>query len=198
MPRRRWPLEAQQVHFPCERKGTCSREDQLGLAQAAKEGDGSGGELTGICAQIRSDSQGWGACLPVTAPRLEKADAKETLLISPAWKPVMSSEQNSKRAHLLVSPKLERAEIQERCLGTNLLACLQHKRKSEPWRKVGALCPRAEKAGEGHKELKGDTAYGTGERFVSFNHANVHKALQSIVSYAFSAEKVYVCPQMGC
>lgn len=109
----------------------------------------------------------------MTPPQLEKADAKETLLISPAWKPVMSSEQNSKRAHLLVSPKLERAESQERCLGANLLACLQHRRKSEPWRKPGVLCLclRAEKAGECHEELKGDTAYGTGERFVTCKYS---------------------------
>lgn len=80
----------------------------------------------------------------MTPPLLENADAKETLLISPAWKPIMSSEQNSKRAHLLVSPKLERAESQERCLGANLLSCLQHKRKSKPRRKPGARCLRAE------------------------------------------------------
>lgn len=150
MPRRPWPLEALQVHFPCEIKRTHTWENQLGPAPVAKKGDGLGRELTGIHAQIRSDSQGWGACLHVTPPRLEKADAKETSLISPAWKPVMSSEQNSKRAHLLVSPKLERAESQERCLGANLLACWQHRRKSEPWRKPSALCLRAEKAGECH------------------------------------------------
>lgn len=128
---------------------------------------------------------------------LEKADAKETLLISPAWKPVMSSEQNSKRAHLLVSPKLERDESQERCLGANLLACRQRRRKPEPWRKPCVLCLRAEKAGECHQELKGDIAYGTGG-FVSFIPANVDKELQSIISYTFSAAKVYVRPQMGC
>lgn len=84
----------------------------------------------------------------MTSPWLEKADAKETLLISPAWKPVMNSEQNSKRAHLLVSSKLERAGSQERCLGANLLACLQHRRKPELMRKPRVFCLKAEKAGE--------------------------------------------------
>lgn len=170
-----------------------------GAGISGKGGDSLGSKLTGICDQITSDSQSWGASLHAT-PLLEKADAKEALLISPAWKRVMSSERNSKRAHLLVSPKLERAESQERCLGANLLACLHSTGflLSEPWRKAVELCLRAEKAGKCHWELNGDISYGIGERFVSFIHANVRKEVPSVISYAFSIAEVYVCLWTGC
>lgn len=149
------------------------------------EGDGLGSELTGTCAQTQTDSQGWKASLQAAPPQLEKADAKETLLIFPAWKPVMSSEQeNSKRAHLLVCPKLERAESQERCLGANLLACLWHRKKFQPRRKPGVFCLRAGKAGKCHRELRGATVHGMGERFILF--LCVHSGLQTFILYISS------------
>lgn len=99
----------------------------------------------------------------MTPPQLEKADAKETLLISPAWKPVMNSEQNI--CQFVLSWKGLKAK--RHVLGPICWPVYSVGESLSPGESlVHSVCEQTKLASVTGSPVV--TAYGTGERFPSF------------------------------